>query len=193
MNRLSYYTKFIFQMLSIAVLKLFVFRPRLTSPEPLHIEAKERYIVASNHRHAIDPFYVSCSFRWRDLIHLLPFAIMTANKFYDPWWIRIPAWLGGCFPAHGPKPIHGVVGALKLLRRGHTVLIFPEGKRIRSGKGEAKSGVSQILNACPSANLLIAHIEWKKPPRHASIGYTHKIHDLDNPNAILNSIYEIPT
>ncbi|NCU30750.1 hypothetical protein EOL73_02005 [Candidatus Saccharibacteria bacterium] len=149
-------------------------------------------MVVANHHHALDPFYITCSFRWRELIHLLPFAIMTANKFMDPWWIRLPAWLGGCFPSHGPKPIHGVTGAIKFLKAGYTVLMFPEGKRTSAGKkGVAKPGISHIINASPEAHIILAHIEWQKPPRFASVSFAHTVITKNNPSEILESIYKL--
>jgi 1-acyl-sn-glycerol-3-phosphate acyltransferase len=190
-NNLSYYTKYATQVLSIAVVKLVLVRVTTKNPDTLKTKNGEHYIVVANHRHAFDPFYIACSFRWRDLFHLLPFAAMTANKFLDPWWIRVPAWLAGCFPAHGPKPVHGVAGAVKLLKEGYTVLIFPEGRRVPVGKGPAKPGISRIIDDFPKAQVILTHIEWQKPPRFASVEFAHADVTKNDPDAILDSIYEL--
>lgn len=116
---------------------------------------------------------------------------MTANKFLDPWWIRVPAWLAGCFPAHGPKPVHGVAGAVKLLKEGYTVLIFPEGRRVPTGRGSAKPGISRIINDYPEARVILTHIEWQKTPRVASVEFAHANATKKDPDAILDSIYEL--
>lgn len=191
MNYLSYYTRYIVQALSIGILKLFVFRPSTTTLKELRLENRQCSIIAANHRHALDPFYITCSFRWRELVHLLPFAIMTANKFYDPLWLRVPAWLGGCFPAYGPAKLHGVNGAVTLLEKGYTLLMFPEGRRIATGKGVAKPGITRILQSIPDPRLILAHIEWQKPPRRARVNFTLSERIPHKPEVILEHIYEL--
>lgn len=191
MNSISYYIRYFTQLISISILKLLVFRPHIKTKRVSDIKKYRHYLIAANHRHALDPFYIACSFQFHELIRILPFAIMTANRFYYPPLLRIPAWLGGCFPTHGPCRTHGVDGAIRLIERGYTVLVFPEGKRISTGTGTAKPGISRIIEGVPQAPLLLIHIEWQKPPRYASIGFRRTTHIENDPKAILDSIYEI--
>ncbi len=192
MSILSNYTKFITQLLMLVVLKYFILpqkRPaRSISPFPLN---DKPHIVVSNHRQGIDPCALLASLTYRDFFHLAPFAAMTANRFYDPWWIRVPAWLAGCFPAHGPKGRYGVEGAVYYLSKNYTLLMFPEGKRIPSGRGPAKHGISDILAQSPDAKLILYHIEWSGKRQVKFINTSYPDSFPKDAESIMQRVYDL--
>lgn len=130
-----------------------------------------RYVVASNHQRGIDPFYICTQIPYRIWRHMGTLNYFTANKFMDTPLLGRILLRFGCFPAkaHHKYP-HGLDYARKMLARGNTILIFPEGRRTRQGETAARRGV-QVLAHEPNIMMIPAHIRWTKH----WYGYTFKL------------------
>ncbi len=189
MNRLSYYTKLTFQLLSYLVLKFIVLRP---TPQLKHFDfAKAQpYVMVANHPHSMDPFHITTTLRVADFVRLAPFALMTANKFYDPLWVRPFAWLIGCFPAHGPHILHGVSGAQTYIKHGYTLVMFPEGRRT-STPLPPKHGIGSILQAAPKAHVILVHVARHKNGKVKFVRIAQPSDAPRTPEALMESIYQL--
>jgi 1-acyl-sn-glycerol-3-phosphate acyltransferase len=187
-----YLIRLVSQFILFSICKIVIVRGKHASSIP-DFNKNSRIVIASNHTHALDPFAVVSSIRYRDFFRLAPFAFMTSRYFFKMRWLRPMLWLAGCFPAHALPPFYNLVGidaALAFLNRGYTLFIFPEGTRAKNGPLPAKRGVSEILQQVPNHELILAHIEWKRNPG-AVIHLAKHTGSTDDPQAILNAIYKL--
>jgi len=166
---------------------------------PKNIKHTKRYIIAANHQSLIDPFVIFAFLPFRLRVKLLPLKFMTIPKVYHRWYVKPFAYLLGCFPAHIKERLHhtyGVEGAIKLIGYGYNICIFPEGRRTLQSESDPKHGVVKIMEACPDAELLLAHLDWTIPSRgkrHVKMTIAPAPSNLDksDPHAIMNAIYAL--
>ena len=120
----------------------------------------KKYIIASNHQSQLDPFILVCCLPFSIFWHLAPIRFMAHNGLFSSpvmKWFQLTA---GSFPAHQhEKYDFGLPGSEYFLKSNQPVLIFPEGKRVLYGTGEAKRGVS-ILADTDNTMLIPAKIVW---------------------------------
>jgi 1-acyl-sn-glycerol-3-phosphate acyltransferase len=127
------------------------------------LDDQHSYVVAANHRSAIDPFTIGGGFSFAIYRKLKPFRFFAHNFFFNRWWMYPFLVIFGCFPARfdeNSKLETGLPLAEKLLQKGQTIFIFPEGKRVAPGEGEARPGVA-VLAAVKSVQIIPAKIEWR--------------------------------
>ena len=158
----------------------------------------QRYVIAGNHQSMLDPFAIFALLPLRQRMRLLPLKFMTIPKIYHRWYAKPFCYLLGCYPAHIRERNHhtyGVEGTIKLLRYGYNICIFPEGTRTLRKDSDPKPGIVRILEACPDATLLLAHVEWtfKNGKRHLTLTVAPAPANLDktNPKAIMAAIYAL--
>lgn len=158
----------------------------------------ERYVLAANHQSLVDPFAIFSLFSMQHRFQFLPIKFMTIPKVYHRWYIKPFAYILGCFPAHIKERNHhtyGIDGAIKLLRYGYNICIFPEGTRSLRSESHPKHGIVKILQEYPEAKLLLAHIEWKYTGWRRSVTVTIAAApeqlDKTDPKAIMNAIYAL--
>lgn len=154
-----------------------------------------RYLLVANHQSSLDPFVMCAQVPFRIWQHLWTLHYMTANYFMNqPVTGRLLVKLG-CFPAQVHHQYHyGIAQASELLKYGHSVLMFPEGRRTRRGERPVRHGV-ELLAREPNVLLVPIHIEWR---RHR-FGRTFQI-GVGQPfdaramtaEAIVDHIYNIP-
>lgn len=164
---------------------------------PGGMKHSKRYIIAANHQSMLDPFAIFALIPFSHRLPVLPIKFMTIPKVYHRWYVKPFAYLLGCYPAHVRDRNHhtyGIDGTIKLLKYGYNICIFPEGTRTLQKDSDPKHGIVKILEQHPSAELLLAHLEWtftKKGKRHVTMTIAPAPANLDktSPKAIMDAIY----
>jgi glycerol-3-phosphate dehydrogenase (NAD(P)+) len=138
-----------------------------------HARVPGGMVVASNHRSFLDPFVIGTLVPWRRRIQF----VAKVELFEHRW----QGWLLnrlGAFPIRrGQSDETAMVTAARAVERGGTVLIFPEGTRIRSGSlGRPKRGVGRLALETGGAALPVAvhgteHVRrgWRIRPRKVKL------------------------
>src|SRR5215208_8280917 len=86
-------------------------------------------IVAANHRSFLDPFVIGASLPWRRPLHY----VAKVELFEKRWQGWILSRLGAYPVRRGQSDETAMETARRAVERGGTVVIFPEGTRIRTG------------------------------------------------------------
>ncbi len=126
-------------------------------------------IVASNHRSFLDPFVIGALLPWRRQIQFVAKVELFENKWQG--WILSRL---GAFPIRrGRSDETAMETAALAIERGGTVVIFPEGTRIRKGSlARPKRGVGRLALETGAPVLPVAvtgseHVRrgWRIRPR----------------------------
>ena len=115
-------------------------------------------LVCANHTAASDPFFLVFAFRLQHQVRAMAKAEL----------IRVPVigWLlskAGVFGVdRGKADVGAIKQAMKFLKGGEKVLLFPEGTRIKDGgAGEAKTGAAMLAVRC-GVPILPVYVPEKK-------------------------------
>jgi 1-acyl-sn-glycerol-3-phosphate acyltransferase len=129
-------------------------------------------ILASNHVSLKDPPLITVALAFRRHVH----SMAKDELFHVPLLGRFLAAAGSIRVVRGSGGQAALDAAVAYLRRGHWVLIFPEGRRNTSGSIRAfQSGVIRmaLLAQCPIVPVGIQHLgNWKS---QISIGQPYSI------------------
>ncbi len=114
---------------------------RLSRFKREHAKVKGPLIVAANHRSFLDPFVIGVSLPWRR-----PIQFVAKAELFERRW---QGWLLnrlGAFPIRRGEADEEAMSTARLaLERGGSLVIFPEGTRIRTGSLAApKRGVGRL-------------------------------------------------
>jgi len=130
-------------------------------------------IVASNHRSFLDPFVIAALLPWNRRIQFVA-KVELFEKRWQGWALsRL-----GAFPIRrGQSDETAMETARLIVERGGTVIIFPEGTRIRSGSlGRPKRGVGRLAleTGVPVLPVAVHGSEkvrrgWRVRPRKVSL------------------------
>jgi glycerol-3-phosphate dehydrogenase (NAD(P)+) len=136
-----------------------------------HIPADGPVIFAANHRSFLDPFVIACMSR-RPLYYVAKKELFA--KPLTAWFLNSL----GAFPIdRGAADQDAMSTAREILQRGDSVLIFPEGTRIRPGTlGTPKRGVGRLAleTGAPVVPVAVIGTEnirrgWRIRPHKVSI------------------------
>jgi hypothetical protein len=136
-------------------------------------QSTEPLLICANHLTMIDSFLVAWALTptWRYAVHFdeLPWNVPERKNFASTIRERAAAWVMKCIPITRGGTRAEVAGVLdrlsKLTTNREVALIFPEGRRSRSGRvdvDEAAWGVGRIVGATPGCRVLCVYLRGRK-------------------------------
>ncbi len=136
-------------------------------------ESGRPLLICPNHLTMMDSAVITWALggSWWYLFHYsrLPWNLPEYNNYASQWPTRVGAWLTKCIPVIRGGRREDVSRVIKrvqhLLARGETALIFPEGRRSRSGRVESDAiahAVGRILTSVPGCQPLCVYLRGDK-------------------------------
>ena len=162
-------SRVLYYLARIVLLPFFLTYFRLQRSGREHAKFKGGLIVASNHRSFLDPFVIGALLPWRRRIQF----VAKVELFEKRWQGWVLSRLGAFPIRRGQSDEAAMETARMIVERGGTVIIFPEGTRIRRGSlGRPKRGVGRLALETGAAVLPVAvqgseHVRrgWRIRPR----------------------------
>lgn len=161
--------RFVYTVVRCLFLPVFLTWFRLERQGREHARIKGGLIVASNHRSFLDPFLIASLLPWRRRIQFVA-KVELFEKRWQGWFLNRL----GSFPIRRGQSDETAVETAELaVERGGTVVIFPEGTRIRQGSlARPKRGVGRLAlesgaPVMPVAVIGTEHVRrgWRIRPR----------------------------
>lgn len=118
-------------------------------------------LVCGNHTAMSDPLFLAFAFRRRNQLRPMAKAELLRVPFIG--WILKHVGVFGV--ERGKSDVGAIKQAMKFLKEGEKVLLFPEGHRIHGSKGEqgeAKNGAAMLSVRC-GVPILPVYVPEKKP------------------------------
>ena len=145
--------KLIYFLVRLALVPFLLTWFRLQRTGREHARVKGGLIVASNHRSFLDPFVIGALLPWRRQIQF----VAKVELFEKRWQGWILSRLGAFPIRRGQSDETAMETARMAVERGGTVVIFPEGTRIRTGSlSTPKRGVGRLALESGASVLPVA-------------------------------------
>lgn len=176
---------------SIATLLRHMYSIQATIPREILQLEKGRYLIVANHRKRIDSYLILSTLPYSVYKDLLPIRFFTANVYLSNLWQRILFRLTGCFRAYSVEgKLSGLKGGLQLSDKGHSLFIFPQGKRIKNDSiKDVKVGPAYLAEkrnftilpvhiAYEASGTKSTRIVWGKPFTSAELNKRENLEEL---------------
>lgn len=129
----------------IIFLGSFLFRIKYTNGSELSNLSRGDTIVVANHRRWWDIFCACMALPPHVFLRLVPLRFMTKDMYVMHLWQKIFMVTFGAFAAKQEYNKTGLEMAIRLMRKKHTILLFPEGRIIKKGiTPKARVGVAYL-------------------------------------------------
>lgn len=101
----------------------------------------EPYLICANHSHNLDPVFLVFAFGSNRKMSFMSKKELFKNPLFV--WLSKTA---NIFPVdRGNADISAIRNSIKMLKNGHSLMLFPEGTRVKEGERlDAKAGVGMI-------------------------------------------------
>lgn len=141
---------------------------------------KGGWIICSNHLTMIDSFILSYAIfsLGRHIINYknLPWNLPERNNYKDNIFLTILCYLSKCIPVNRggsrEKMKESMEKCIYLLRNGGTIMIFPEGRRSRTGcvdKEGFSYGVGRFIKNVENCKVMCMYLRGDKQERYSAI------------------------
>ena len=135
----------------------------------LRRESESPLLVCANHLTMLDSLLIAAALGspWWFAIHYasLPWNVPERVHFASTWWKRALIYLMKCVPVTRGSDRREVGRTLArigyLLSRGEVALIFPEGRRSRTGRVDVEAttyGAGRIIKSLPGCRVLCVYL-----------------------------------
>ena len=125
-----------------------------------HILSDRNMLICANHSGLADPCWILLAMNLRDF----PRIMAKASLMKIPLFSGLIRYLGVFGVRRGESDVTAFKTALKALKDGENLLLFPEGTRVRPGKTvTAKSGAA-VLALRTDTPILPVYLERKRYP-----------------------------
>ncbi len=123
------------------------------------------FILASNHMHALDPVFIGLGIKERQL-HFMG----KKELFENPIAKSFLTMLNGFPIVRGGADTQALDYAIRIVKEGHILGIFPEGTRSKDYRpARAKSGVALIANAAKADILPVSIYTSDEMKKHTKL------------------------
>ena len=137
-------------------------------------------IVCSNHLTKIDSVILNWSlasiFSYMRSFKIFSWNLPERANIHQNFILRILCYLGSCVPIDRGGSRSAVNKSLDkviyLLKKGHTITVFPEGSRSRTGRidlGSLTYGVGRLVNKFTDCNVLCVYLRGHNQEEYSSI------------------------
>lgn len=137
-------------------------------------------MVCANHLTMVDSMLILWALApvWWYLLHFhrVPWNVPERRNFAHRFWPRIGAYLAKCIPVIRGGDRTQVSLVLKKLRHllihRHTVLMFPEGGRSRTGRVSSTNpalGTGRLIKDLPKARVLCVYLRGDHQEQHSNL------------------------
>ncbi|MFQ5606138.1 MAG: lysophospholipid acyltransferase family protein, partial [bacterium] len=137
-------------------------------------------IVCSNHLTKIDSVILNWSlasiFSYMRSFKIFSWNLPERAHLNQNFILRVLCYLGSCVPIDRGGSRNAVKKSLDkviyLLKKGHTITVFPEGGRSRAGRIDLDSftyGVGKLVNKVKDCNVLCVYLRGHNQEEYSSI------------------------
>jgi long-chain acyl-CoA synthetase len=141
-----------------------------------HVTGNEPILFVPNHASYLDPVAIAAALPWRRLKHTHWAA--WVGVLYTSALRRLASRAVQAFPVDPDRDLAGSIEtARELMRRGESVVWFPEGPRTPPGEIEPfTAGIGRLLRDAPAAVPTAIHGTFEAWPKHRARPRRAKVH-----------------
>lgn len=118
------------------------------------------FLICPNHSGLADPIWVIFALK----LASMPRFMAKKEVMEVPVLGRILRWLGGFGVDRSGGDVNAVKTALKCLKNGQSLMLFPEGTRVKNGKNVKAKGGAVLLSHKTGAQILPVFLSPRKYP-----------------------------
>lgn len=156
---------------------MFLWHPVFRVKGRENLPADGAYLICCNHNSCADPIWLLIAMRTRTLARV-PRIMAKAELMRVPVLGRILKWVGVFGVERGDADVASLKTALKTLKDGRSLMIFPQGTRCKDGERlPGKTGVAMLATRTDTPVVPIYLSERKRPfgPLTCVIGQPYRM------------------